>query len=244
MFKYLKNAFSKFKDTLICMTIVAFTIHISLHPIDCSLIASVSAVEHYPTVIIDAGHGGEDCGTVGISGIYEKDLNFAICEKLCEYLINSGFKAVMTRTEDALLYTDEQNVKGQRKIYDLKNRVSIANSYDDSIFISIHMNWFADPNCKGAEIYCSSNEASLFLGKEIREAIINSVQPDNKRTLKNGKGIYLLENSINPAILIECGFLSNEKECEKLSQKEYQKELCFSILCGIIEYSKKNYFRS
>jgi N-acetylmuramoyl-L-alanine amidase len=162
----------------------------------------------YTTIIIlDAGHGGEDVGAVGFGGIYEKDLNLEITEKIGEYLSNSGFGVVFTRMDDKLLYTEEENVKGYRKIYDLKNRAKISNSYSDAIFISIHMNWFSDPSCHGAEIYHADDTDSSMLASCVRDSIINKVQPDNKRKIKNGSGIYLLEHSDNPAILIECGFL-------------------------------------
>ena len=195
-------------------------------------------------VILDAGHGGEDSGTVGVSGVLEKDLNLVITEKLGEYLANAGFAVVFTRREDKLLYKEEENIKGYKKIYDLKNRAEIANSYSDAIFVSIHMNWYSQSECVGTEIYHADDTESIALGSSVRSAIIERIQPSNKRNLKVGKGIYLLENSSNPAILIECGFLSNPEECEKLSQKEYQKELCFSIVCGIIEYEKNKMNRS
>ena len=111
--------------------------------------------------------------------------------------------------------------------------------YLDAIFISIHMNWFSDSSCRGTEIYYADNSDSSMLATCVRDSIVKSIQPTNNRKIKKGSGIYLLEHSDNPAILIECGFLSNPEECEKLSQKEYQKELSFSIVCGIIEYIEK-----
>ena len=212
-------------------------------PNDNAIYASSDVI--YPSIIIlDAGHGGEDAGTVGVSGVYEKDLNLEIAEKLGEYFSNAGFGVVFTRRDDKLLYTEEENIKGYRKIYDLKNRVKISNSYSDAIFISIHMNWFSDSSCRGTEIYYADNSDSSMLATCVRDSIVKSIQPTNDRKIKKGSGIYLLEHSDNPAILIECGFLSNPEECEKLSQKEYQKELSFSIVCGIIEYEKNKMNRS
>lgn len=190
------------------------------------------------TVIIDAGHGGEDVGAIGVCEIYEKDLNMQISEKLGEYLNAAGFRVIYTRTEDRLLYTDEQNIKGMRKIYDLKNRMAIANAYTNAIFISIHMNFYGHPSCSGLQVYHAFDSDSKLLADAIQLSVKNTLQPTNKRTIKEGKDIYVLENCNLPAILIECGFISNPEECKKLSEKEYQKELCFSILCGIIEYEK------
>ena len=189
-------------------------------------------------VIVDAGHGGEDVGAIGVCGIYEKDLNMQISEKLGEYLNAAGFRVIYTRTEDRLLYTDEQNIKGMRKINDLKNRMAIANAYTNAIFISIHMNFYGHPSCSGLQVYHSGDSDSKSLADAIQNSVKNTLQPTNKRTIKEGNDIYVLENCNLPAILIECGFISNPEECKKLSEKEYQKELCFSILCGIIEYEK------
>ena len=191
-------------------------------------------------VVLDAGHGGEDSGAIGESGVYEKDLNLEIAFKLGEYLTSAGFEVVYTRTEDKLLYTEEQNIKGMRKISDLKNRIGISNSYFDAIFVSIHMNSYVAKSCSGLQVYYGTNsEESHRLADDIQSEVVSRLQRTNRRKTKSGAGLYLLENSQNPAVLIECGFLSNPEECEKLSQKEYQKELSFAILCGIIKQNKK-----
>ncbi|MBE6635075.1 MAG: cell wall hydrolase [Ruminococcaceae bacterium] len=191
------------------------------------------------TVVIDPGHGGEDCGAIGYSGIYEKDLNMQISVKLGEYLSAAGVGVVFTRTEDKLLYTEEQNIKGMRKIYDLRNRTEIANTYGtNALLVSIHMNSFGARECSGMQIYHADNDSSRMAADKIRTSVIYSLQPDNRRGLKNGKELYLLENAEIPAILIECGFISNPDECERLAEAEYQKELCFAIMSGILEYEK------
>jgi N-acetylmuramoyl-L-alanine amidase len=192
------------------------------------------------TVIIDAGHGGEDCGAIGNDNTYEKDLNLQISLKLGEYLKNAGYEVIYTRTDDRLLYTEEQNIKGMKKIYDLKNRVDIANSYENSLMISIHMNSFGQENCSGLQVYHSGSEKSKKLASMIQDVVVKDLQKTNKRTVKAGSDLYILKNTIGTAVLIECGFISNSEECKKLSEKEYQKELCFAIVCGIIEYTRLN----
>ncbi len=187
------------------------------------------------TIILDAGHGGEDCGAIGKNGVYEKELNLLIATELGRQLSDLGYNVVHTRTEDRLLYSAEENIKGLRKIYDLKNRAKIAESYDDAIFISIHMNSFSDEKYSGLQVFFSQNHAqSQVLARAIQTQVQEKLQPNNHRNIKAGSGLYLMENLCCPAILIECGFLSNTNECEKLCEKEYQKQLCFSILCGII----------
>jgi len=191
-------------------------------------------------VIIDAGHGGEDPGAIGKNGIYEKNLNLEIANLVGKTLSEKGFAVVYTRTEDKLLYSEEENVKGLRKISDLKNRCKIAAEYPNSIFISIHMNSYSDPKYSGLQVYYSqNNEESKILAAEIQASVKEQTQPENNRVIKAGTDIYVLENTQNTSVLIECGFLTNYSECVKLSEKEYQKQLSLSIVCGIINYREK-----
>lgn len=201
------------------------------------LYIETASVKEAPLVILDPGHGGEDPGTVGVSGVLEKNLNLEIALTLGELLRENGYAVMYTRTEDALLYRPEENVKGMRKIYDLKNRAAYAEAHPDSIFISLHMNAFGDSRYSGLQVYYNVNDkSSETLAKAVQEEVVLQLQPDNRRKIKSGKDIYLMENIATPSILVECGFLTNREECEKLSQKEYQKRLCFAILCGIIKY--------
>jgi len=242
--KRLKEACAKYKYqisvTAFIFNMIALAVIIVLAKGSNYVAASTDSADTKPTVILDAGHGGEDCGTIGVSGVYEKDLNFEITLKLGEYLTAAGYNVIYTRTADSLLYTDEENIKGMRKISDLKNRVKIANGYEDAIFISIDMNSYGAAECKGFQAYFSNSaEGSKELAAAIQGSVKNKLQSTNNRMTKSGSDLYILENSKNPAVILECGFLSNPDECKKLSEKEYQKELCFAILCGIIEYNKK-----
>ena len=188
-------------------------------------------------IIIDAGHGGEDSGAVGVNGVYEKDINLEIALLVGEELKERGFTVVYTRTEDKMLYLPEENIKGMRKISDLKNRCKIANGYDDCVLISIHMNSFGSSKYSGLQVYYQQeNDGSRLLAEKIQSTVRNQVQKSNNRQIKPGRDLYLLENCSATSVIIECGFLSNEAECKKLSEKEYQKELSFSIVYGIIEY--------
>ena len=201
---------------------------------------SADAIPYDKIIILDAGHGGEDPGAIGVNGVYEKDLNLEFVLEIGKILEEKGYIVVYTRTDDKLLYNQDQNIKGIRKISDLKNRCEAANKYPDSIFVSIHMNSFGDGKYSGLQVYYSpKDENSRALADKIQSNVRNSLQKENNRTVKQGDGMYLLENTEPMAVLIECGFLTNKTECEKLSQKEYQKELSFSIVCGIIEYIEK-----
>lgn len=199
-----------------------------------------SDIDEQPIIILDAGHGGEDCGAIGVNGIYEKDINLQIATFIGEELSARGYVVLQTRTEDKLLYTEAENIKGIRKISDLKNRVKIFNSYENAVVVSIHMNSFSASKYSGLQVYYSPCEGSSRLATEIKESVRETLQPDNKRNVKLGDGIYVLKHSENPSVLVECGFLSNPEECERLSKKEYQKSLSFSIVCGIINYVEKS----
>ncbi|MDY3845943.1 MAG: N-acetylmuramoyl-L-alanine amidase [Eubacteriales bacterium] len=202
-----------------------------------STIGENNNVSEY-TVIIDAGHGGEDCGAIGTNGVYEKDINFSVACNLRDMLTLAGVKVIMTRTEDKLLYTEAQNIKGQRKMYDLRNRLTVSNDNPDALFVSIHMNNFSSPSCHGLQVYYSKNtQGSKKLAEYIQNSVCENIQTDNKRKIKAASSdIYLLDRAKSDSVLVECGFLSNPDECEKLCDKDYQRKLSFSLFCGIIEF--------
>ena len=201
----------------------------------------VSAEPFKKLIVIDAGHGGEDCGAIGVTGVLEKDLNLDVAFNVGRLLQDEGYLVVYTRSEDKMLYAPDEDVKGIRKISDLKNRCKIAESYPDAVFVSIHMNSFGDSRYSGLQVYYSeNNEGSERLASSVQAKVCELVQKENKRNVKAGSGLYLLENISGEAILVECGFLTNEEECKKLSEKEYQNALSFAIVCGIIEYVENN----
>ena len=176
-------------------------------------VSANSVAEESKIVIIDAGHGGEDSGAVGTDGVLEKDLNLEIAFEIGRQLEERGYIIVYTRTDDRLLYREEENVKGIRKLYDLKNRSLVAARYPGAIFISIHMNSFGDAKYSGLQVYYSeNNEQSAALANSIQNKVVADLQNENNRHTKAGKGMYLLENVANTAVLIECGFLSCPEE--------------------------------
>ena len=184
-----------------------------------------------PIVVIDAGHGGEDGGTVGINGCYEKDINLSVAKKLKSYLSSMGVRCVLTRNSDTLLYDRTADYEGRKKHLDMLERLRITNSYENAIFVSIHQNAFTQEKYSGLQIYYSeNNESSLSIAKSIEQGIKEILQVQNNRVAKaSGGNIYLLEELNCPAILIECGFLSNANECELLCSEEYQSKLCAII---------------
>ena len=192
-------------------------------------------------IIIDAGHGGEDAGAVARDDIYEKDLNLEYAMEIGGLLSEKGYTVVYTRVDDRMLYSPEENIKGHRKISDLKNRLLVCADYPDGILVSIHMNSFGASRYSGLQVYYKDScEESKALASLIQSSVRKDVQPENNRQIKNGKGLYLLDNCNNASVIVECGFMTNDGELEKLLQKEYKNALSFSIVCGIIEYIEKS----
>ena len=192
----------------------------------------------YPTVIIDAGHGGEDGGAVGINGVFEKELNLSISQKLYDELTSSGIVCVMTRTDDRLLYDRNADYEGRKKVLDMQARLAVAEKYPDAIFVSIHQNTFTEEKYSGLQVYYSTaSPLSIKLAQSVESTVRSKLQPTNDRVSKADNGsIYLLRKLSCPAVLVECGFISNREECELLCDGGYQTRLAESLSDAIIAF--------
>lgn len=192
-------------------------------------------------IIIDAGHGGEDSGAVA-NGVLEKDVNLDIALKLRDFLLSSGYTVVMTRDSDISIYDSSAATVREKKVSDLHNRLSIINGSEDNILISIHQNKFEQSKYYGAQMfYSKNNPESQILAESIRQSVTGLLQPENKRELKPAdKTIYILNKATVPAVIVECGFLSNPDEAQKLSDENYRKKMAFAIYCGFLNYQKQN----
>ena len=197
--------------------------------------------ENLPTIIIDAGHGGEDGGAVSDSGLLEKDINLSIAMQLKEMFQVSGFKVVMVRETDISVYDEGCTTIREKKNSDLHNRLKLIESQDNCVLLSIHQNKFTDSRYSGTQVfYSTQTPQSKELAEYLKESVVSMLQPENKRETKPAtKDIYLLYNTTKPAVIVECGFLSNEKEAALLSDDAYQKKMAFSIYCGFMNYWKK-----
>lgn len=198
---------------------------------------SAYAPEDSPAVIIDAGHGGTDAGAIGVKGTLEKDLNLVIAEALAARFRDAGIPVLMTRTEDALVLYEGEDIKGQRKSRDLYNRAAFAEKYPNATFISIHMNAFPVEKYRGLQVYYNKNSAeSARLAQSITAKVKAELDPVYTRVPNfRGEELYLLSHITGRAVLIECGFLSNAEEEAKLLEKDYQNKLSFCIFCAIME---------
>lgn len=196
------------------------------------------------TVVIDAGHGGEDGGCKS-GDILEKNLNLDVAERVSGICSLLGINTVMTRKEDTMLYDlykDLADYSGKKKVYDLKNRVKFTKESGADIYVGIHMNKFPDSSCHGMQIYyAEKNDLSEELAKKIREKNISVFGKDGERELKKGKtSVFVLSNAECPSVLVECGFLSNSSDLERLCSDEGKLQVAMIIASGIFEYSKSS----
>lgn len=195
--------------------------------------SGVGNFEKPPTVVIDAGHGGFDGGAVSADGIAEKDINLAIAEHLRLFFAVGGYDVVMTRSGDSLL--SSPNHTGSKKRSDLFGRVETAQKYDNPLFISIHQNKFEIPKYRGLQVYYSKNAPqSEIIAKSIQSYARENIQPENNREAKPaGSSILVLDKLKTPAVLVECGFLSNPDEARLLSDDTYRRKLAFVIYLAV-----------
>jgi N-acetylmuramoyl-L-alanine amidase len=194
------------------------------------------------TVVLDAGHGGEDGGAVSAGGIMEKELNLQITRKVAALLRAAGVNVVLTREGDRLLYDRTQNYQGRKKALDLAARRAIAEKTENCVFVSIHMNAYPLSQYRGLQVWYSPNHPhSRALAECLQTKVQESLQPENDRRIKAAtSSIYLLHHLECPAILVECGFLSNPEEAEKLSSPAYQRQLAFVLALSILQAQRTN----
>ncbi len=193
-------------------------------------------VDPIRVVVIDAGHGGEDCGAISAAGLYEKDVNLAVAEYLRDLLEAAGVPVVMTRTEDKLLYDRDVDFEGRKKALDMAARLHTVTSVEDALLVSIHMNAFPQTQYSGTQVwYGEQVPRSAVIAKAIQDRA-HEWQPQNNRKIKPSAGnIYLLDQPDCPAVLVEGGFMSNPTEAANLSDPAYQQELAFVIFTAIME---------
>lgn len=185
-------------------------------------------------VVIDAGHGGNDPGKIGINGVKEKEVNLLIAEKLKKYLEANDVKVVMTRESDEGLYDEGASNK---KVQDMKRRIQIIDEAAPRVTVSIHQNSYPEEYVHGAQVffYAGSREGQE-LAECVQRQLVNKVDPENRRQVKANDSYYLLKKTSVPIVIVECGFLSNSEEAQKLCSDEYQEELAWAIHMGVLQY--------
>lgn len=184
-------------------------------------------------IVLDSGHGGSDPGKVGIGDVLEKDLNLEIALKTQRQLEKAGYKVVMTRTVDEEL---KRNGKEAGKIEDMRARVEIMNREKPALVVSIHQNSYPQSNVKGAQVFYYSHSKEGEKAAVTIQKALKKLDENNTREAKDNDTYYLLRKTEVPAVIVECGFLTNPEEAKKLQEESYQKQVAKLICEGVKDY--------
>ena len=181
-----------------------------------------------------AGHGGDDPGKVGINGANEKDINLEIARLVKQFLEENDIEVVMTRESDDGLYDASASNK---KVQDMKRRIELIEEVKPMVTVSIHQNSYPEEYVHGAQVfYYTGSVQGEMLAECIQEQLVEKVDPENNRRIKANDSYYLLKKTGVPIVIVECGFLSNSAEAEKLCSPEYQDRIAWAIHMGILQY--------
>lgn len=187
-------------------------------------------------LIIDAGHGGEDGGAVAADGTLEAELNLAIAQKLRCLASFCGVKTVMTRAGEHIDYPTDAATIAARKTADQKQRVAVINNTPNGVLISVHQNWYPTSGPHGAQVLYARNPESEAFGTRMHAKLVEALDPENRRVAAPiSDDIYLMRNAECPAVLLECGFLSNPEELSRLKEPTYQLKLGMLMLSAFLE---------
>lgn len=185
------------------------------------------------TIVVDAGHGGLDPGKVGVNNALEKDINLAIALKLERNLKANGINVVMTRTDDNGLYSESDTNK---KVRDMKKRLSIIEEADPELAVSIHQNSYPDPSVCGVQVFYYKDSIKSRTAAEIMQTqLVKSLKPAKERVAKDNSSYYLLKKTSVPIIIVECAFMSNPTEADLLIKDDYQEKVAWAVYMGIMQ---------
>ena len=187
-------------------------------------------------VVIDAGHGGDDPGKIGVNKAKEKEINLKIAQKIKELLEKEKIKVVMTRTDDGGLY--QQN-SSNKKVEDMRKRCEIISKAKPVFTVSIHQNSYPQESVKGAQVfYYGQSQQGEKLAKTLQQVLIEQLDPQNHRQAKANESYFMLKKTESPTVIVECGFLSNYEEAQLLVTDEYQQKVAQAVAAGILQCLK------
>ncbi len=198
-----------------------------------TVLSENAAIKDRRCVVIDPGHGGVDGGATSCSGILESNINLEISLRLNDLMHLIGIDTILTRDTDRSIHT-QGNTIAQKKISDLRERISIVNSRKDALLVSIHQNHFSDRKYFGPQVFYGRETKSAELAKIMQRTLTEILSPKSNRQVKPAKNVFLMQKAACTALLIECGFISNVEDESKLLDADYQKKLCCVIasVCG------------
>ena len=185
-------------------------------------------------IVVDPGHGGNDPGKVGVTGVLEKDINLQVAVMLGEYLEKKGIDVLLTRETDISLAEEGAS---STQVSDLKNRVEIIEKASPEMAVSIHQNSYTDSSVSGAQVfYYGQSTEGQRLAEAVQAGLIEILDSSNKREAKANESYYILKRTSVPTVIVECGFLSNPEEESLLQDEEYQNKIVEAIYQGIQTY--------
>lgn len=190
--------------------------------------AAAAGAKEKQVVVVDAGHGGFDSGKVGVNQALEKDINLQIANKVKTMLEKQGIKVIMTRKDE--------NSLASSKVEDMKTRVSTINEEKPVLAVSIHQNSYTQESIHGAQVFYFTHSKEGEKSAKIMQEALLAADPENTRQAKANDTYYMLKKTSSPVIIVECGFLSNRAEADKLTSEEYQNALTEAICKGVQSY--------
>ena len=188
-------------------------------------VAQLIPLERDHTIVIDAGHGGEDGGATSVSGKTESQYNLEISLKLADLLHLLGYQTKLIRRTDISVYTAGETIAA-KKVSDLRQRVRMVNETENAVLLSIHQNTFSDGKYSGAQVFYGPKGESRELAELLQTEFRRTVNPDSQRQIKKADRVYLMQHIDCTGVLVECGFLSNPEEDSLLKSPEYQRKIC------------------
>lgn len=201
-------------------------------------IDTLSELSVIKTLIIDPGHGGADGGAVAADGTTESTINLDIALKtkaLGDFL---GINSVLTRQSEELPYPADADTIAAKKRWDQRRRLEQINSRNNAVFLSIHQNFYPDPRPSGVQVLYGKDEYSKYLGELIHGELNAHLCPNNRRLASPAaENIYLMNKAECPAILVECGFMSNDVELKMLMDSVYQKKIASILIMTYLKAS-------
>lgn len=231
---FVKKIVEKYFSLVTGLLMVCCMLYIADKGAEYTSARQVEIEEEKVRIVLDAGHGGDDPGKIGINGSREKEINLAITNRVKMYLEANDIEVVLTREGDEGLYDASAENK---KVQDMKRRIEIMEKTAPLATISIHQNSYTEEYVKGAQVfYHKDSKKGERLAELIQEAFRETVDRENHRQIKANDSYYLLKKSEMPTVIVECGFLSNSREAKLLSQEEYQDRVAWAIHMGIMQF--------
>lgn len=219
------------------IVVLSVVLILVLAPVDDASPVLADADANAQTLIIDAGHGGEDGGCTSPNGLTESEVNLEIALKMQALAGLFGIEPVMTRDSETIDYPESATSTSQRKVYDQKTRVELINSYQNAVLISIHQNNYPHPSPHGSQALYSNTDESKRLGELIHHSLISALNSENRRVAAPvSDSIYLMKSVECTAVLVECGFFSNAEEESLLSTSEYRMKLAAVLLSSYLQF--------